>query len=48
VELAARLADMSSRAIGQHCGIGATAVTANHCRLTARADMLQVVQTLSA
>jgi len=36
VELAAQLADMSSRAIGAHYGIGATAVAANHCRLAAQ------------
>jgi hypothetical protein len=48
VELAARLADLSSRAIGQRYGIGATAVAANHARLTARPDVLHVVEKLSA
>ena len=48
VELAARLADMSSRAIGGHYGIGATAVAANHCRLTTRPEVLKVVETLAA
>ncbi len=36
VELAARLADMIGRAIGEHYGIGATAVGANHGRLVSR------------
>lgn len=48
VELASRLSGLSSRAIGQHYGIGATAVAANHGRLTARPDVLQVVEALSA
>jgi len=48
VELAAQLADMSSRAIGEHYGIGATAVAANHRRLTTRPDVLKVVETLAA
>ena len=47
VELAAQLADLSSRAIGEHYGIGATAVAANHARLTARAELLEVVERLS-
>jgi len=48
VELAAQLADMSGRAIGEHYGIGATAVAANHCRLTTRPDVLKLVETLAA
>jgi REP element-mobilizing transposase RayT len=48
VELAAQLADMSSRAIGAHYGMGATAVPANHHRLMARHELLKVVETLSA
>jgi hypothetical protein len=47
VELAAQLADLSSRAIGEHYGIGAAAVPANHARLTARAELLEVVERLS-
>ena len=45
-ELAAQLADMNGRAIGEHFGIGATAVGANRRRLTSRPDALQVVETL--
>lgn len=48
VELAAQLSDMSSRAIAQHYGIGATAVPANHARLASRPEVLQVVEKLSA
>lgn len=47
VELAARLADLSSREIGQHYGIGATAIAANHSRLASRPDVLQIVEKLS-
>ena len=46
VELAAQLADMSGRAIGEHYGIGATAIGANRGRLASRPDVLQVVETL--
>jgi len=48
VELAAELAGISSRAIGEHYGIGATAVAANHCRLTARRELVIVIEKLSA
>ena len=48
VELAAQLADMSRRAVGAHYGMGGSAVAANHSRLAARPDLLQVVETLSA
>ena len=48
VELAAQLSDMSSRAIGQHYGIGGTAVTENHARLASRPEVLEVVRQLSA
>ncbi len=47
VELAAQLADMSGRAVGQHYGIGATAVGANRGRLASRPDVLEVVETLA-
>ena len=47
VQLAAQLADMSGRAIGAHYGIGATAVGAINCRLAARPDVLQIVETLA-
>lgn len=46
VELAAQLADMSGRAIGEHYGIGATAVGANRRRFLSRPDPLQVIETL--
>jgi len=48
VELAAELADLSSRAIGERYGIGATAVAANRCRLAARPEQMKVVETLAA
>jgi REP element-mobilizing transposase RayT len=47
VELAARLADLTNRAIGEHYGIGAAAVGANHSRLANRPDVLQIVDTLA-
>ncbi|NLX99653.1 MAG: hypothetical protein GXY83_26270 [Rhodopirellula sp.] len=47
VELAARLADMTGRAIGEHYGIGATGVVATHRRLADRPEVLQVVETLA-
>jgi len=47
VELAAQLSDMSSRAIGQHYGIGSTAVAENHARLASRPQVLEVVNELS-
>ncbi len=47
VELAARLAGMSGRAIGLHYGIGAAAVGAIHRRLADRPDVLQVVESLT-
>jgi REP element-mobilizing transposase RayT len=46
VELAAQLADMSGRAIGEHYGIGATAIGANRRRLASRPDVLQVVESI--
>jgi len=46
VELAAQLADMSGRAIGEHYGIGATAVGANRRRVVPQPDVLQVIETL--
>ncbi len=46
VELAAQLADISNRAIGEHYGVGATAVVANRRRLVSRPDVLKVVETL--
>jgi hypothetical protein len=48
VELAAQFADMSSRAVGEHYGMGATAVAENHRRLTGRPELLKIVQTLAA
>jgi putative transposase len=47
VELAARLADMTGRAIGEHYGIGATGVAATHRRLAQRPELLQIVETLT-
>ena len=47
MELAAQLADMSNREIGEHYGIGATAVAANHGRLAVRPEVLKVVETLA-
>ena len=47
VELAAQLADISNRAIGEHYRVGATAVGANRRRLVSRPDVLKVVETLS-
>jgi REP element-mobilizing transposase RayT len=47
VELAARLADMTGRAIGEHYGIGATGVAATHRRLADQPGVLQVVETLA-
>lgn len=47
VELAARLADIGSRAIGLRYGIGAAAVSAIHRRLTDRPDVLHVVDALA-
>jgi len=47
VELAARLADMSHRAIGVRYGIGPAAVGAIHRRLQDRPDVLQVVESLA-
>ena len=46
VELAAQFAEMSGRAIGEHYGIGATAIRANRERLASRPDVLQVIETL--
>lgn len=47
VELASRLADVSSRAIGTHYGIGAAAVGAIHQRLQGRPEVLQTVESLA-
>ena len=47
VELAARLAELSGRAIGEHYGVGASAVGAIHQRLAGRPDLLQVVDSLA-
>ncbi|NLX95055.1 MAG: transposase [Rhodopirellula sp.] len=46
VELAAQLADLSGRAIGEHYGICANAVVANRRRLATRPEVLQVIETL--
>lgn len=47
VELAARLADVSHRAVGVRYGIGAAAVGAIHRRLQDRPDVLQAVESLA-
>jgi len=46
VELAAQLADLSGRAIGEHYGVCANAIGANRRRLAARPEVLQVIETL--
>jgi REP element-mobilizing transposase RayT len=46
VELAAQLADLSGRAIGEHYGMCATAVGANRRRLATRPEVLQVIEIL--
>ncbi|MGO9468072.1 MAG: hypothetical protein ACLQVF_28400 [Isosphaeraceae bacterium] len=46
LELAAQLADLSGRAIGDHYGVCANAVGANRRRLATRAEVLQVIETL--
>jgi hypothetical protein len=46
VELAAQLADLSGRAIGEHYGICANVVVANRRRLATRPEVLQVIETL--
>jgi len=47
LELAAQLADVNCRAIGEHYGIGATALGANRRRPTSRREILRVIETLS-
>jgi len=47
LELAAQLADLSCRAIGEYFGIGATAMGANRRRPTSRPEILRVIRTLS-
>ena len=46
VELAAQLADLSGRAIGEHYGMCASAIGANRRRLAMRPELLQVIETL--
>ncbi len=46
LELAAQLADLSGRAIGDHYGVCANAVGANRRRLATRAEVLRVIETL--
>ena len=46
LELAAQLADLSGRAIGDHYGVCANAVGANRRRLATRTEVLQVIETL--
>ncbi len=46
VELAAQLADLSGRAVGEHYGVCANAVVANRRRLAARPEVLQVIEKL--
>ena len=47
VELAARLAELSGRAIGEHYGIGATGVGAIHRPLAERPGTLAIVEDLA-
>ena len=47
VALAARLADMTDRAIGEHYGIGATGGAATHRRQADWPEVLQVVEVLA-
>jgi hypothetical protein len=47
VELAAQLADLSGRAIGEHYGMCATAVGASRRRLPTRPEVLQVIEILA-
>jgi hypothetical protein len=44
--VAAQLADLSGRAIGEHYGIRANAAVANRRRLATRPEVLQVIVTL--
>jgi hypothetical protein len=46
VELAAQLADLSGRAIGEDHGMCATAVGASRRRLATRPEVLQVIEIL--
>jgi hypothetical protein len=46
VELAAQLADLSGRAVGEHYGMCANGVGANRRRLATRPEVLQVVESL--
>ena len=46
VELAAQLADLSGRAVGEHYGVCANAVVANRRRWAARPAVLQVIEKL--
>ena len=46
VELAAQLADLSGRAVGEHYGVCANAVVANRRRLAARPEVLQAIEKL--
>ena len=45
--LASRLVDVTGRAIGEHYGIGSSAVGAIHRRLADRPEILQVVDLLA-
>ncbi len=47
VALASRLAEESGRAIGEHYGIGSSAIGAIHRRLADRRDALDVVESLA-
>jgi len=46
MELAAQLADLSGRAVGEHYGVCANAVVANRRRLAARPEVLQIIEKL--
>jgi predicted RND superfamily exporter protein len=47
VELAAQLADLSGRAVGEHYGTCANVVVANRRPMAARPEVLQAIEKLS-
>jgi hypothetical protein len=47
VTLASRLATLSGRTIGQHYGIGSSAISAIHRRLADRPQAMQIVEMLA-
>ena len=48
MELAPQLAGRTTRAIGEHYGVGPAAVGAVHRRLSARPETLEVVKKIAA